>query len=110
MAGRLFSFTENGDGVRVTSHDLYEEQKGYGFLDCSTTSVSADRFTGTGGLESEGRDGREAGFSSLPIRYRRWGRAFGSGNTPCGSGRRFLKMEPMRSRLLSGAEGMESAA
>ena len=80
MAGRLFSFTENGDGVRVTSHDLYEEQKGYGFLDCSTTSVSADRFTGTGGWNlREETEGKQDFPASL---YRRWGRAFGSGNTP----------------------------
>ncbi|ODM02517.1 rhamnogalacturonan acetylesterase [Eisenbergiella tayi] len=85
MAGRLFSFTENGDGVRVTSHDLYEEQKGYGFLDCSTTSASADRFTGTGGWnlreETEGKqdfpaslydteDGAELLGAGIPLRFR----------------------------------------
>lgn len=109
MAGRLFSFTENGDGVRVTSHDLYEEQKGYGFLDCSTTSVSADRFTGTGGWnlreETEGKQDFQP-----PYTIQKMGQSFWEREYPCGSGRRFLKMEPMRSRLLSGAEGMESAA
>ena len=49
MDSRIFSFTEKKDGVRVAPEDIYDDRKGYGFLQFGTQTAPADRFTGSGG-------------------------------------------------------------
>lgn len=87
MDSRIFTFTEKKDGVRVAPGDMYDDRKGYGFLQFGTQTSPADRFTGSGGwnpgeewikkqealssvLWYETEDGVEISEEGMPLRFR----------------------------------------
>ena len=57
MFQQKYTFTGTGDGIPVSSRDIYQEEKGYGFLDPAKGGIGWDRHTGTGGWNPAG-DGR----------------------------------------------------
>lgn len=83
MFQKKFTFCGTGDGISVKAEDLYQEARGYGFLEPSAGGYGWDRFTGTGGFNpaGAGRKKMEAALtdseygvqlpgSGVPLRFR----------------------------------------
>lgn len=61
-----YGFNEDAFDAKVESSQMYEEEKGYGFLPFSKKSGSADRFTGTAGWNFTEDEGKGIGY---PLRF-----------------------------------------